>query len=121
MILSGPWSRMQSIIASQIVSEATSTRPSLALLQRAETRANEALAQSSSTWIPRFSITAGPRIGSNETTRYGYVAGISLDVPVFSIGQDIQALAQAQQEQALARADAAERAIDIHKLVLHRL
>ncbi len=80
--------------------------------QKQTRRASEAAARS---WIPGFALSAGPRMARGDETRFGYVAGLAVNLPVFSRGQALRAQARAEQRVAQARADATQRTIAIER------
>lgn len=84
------------------------SRTSLRLSRQVESHAKDAKSASGRSWIPRVSVSAGARLGRSEETRYGYVAGLTVELPVFSRGQGLGARAEARREQAQAIARAAE-------------
>ncbi|HKY39052.1 MAG TPA: TolC family protein [Polyangiaceae bacterium] len=63
-----------------------------------------------SAWLPTLEVTAGFRVGAAEETRYGYVAGIAVELPLWSRGQDVSAEARAREGLAAAEASALEHA-----------
>jgi cobalt-zinc-cadmium efflux system outer membrane protein len=92
-----------------------SDRPSLRLLRAAASSAGDAGTAAKRTWIPILQISGGPRIGRADKTRYGYAAGVSVEIPLFSRGQELRARAEARQRYAQARADAAQRSAQIER------
>lgn len=84
-------------------------RRSSSLLRASAARARDAGDAARWAWVPLVSLSAGLRMAEAGETRYGYVAGVSFDVPLFSRGQDVRAEAGAAERLALARAAAAER------------
>lgn len=93
--------------------ERAASRPSATLLRSAVSKAEQASDTAAQTWIPDLAITAGPRLRTAHEASYGYVAGLTLDLPFFSRGQGLRAQSQARQRHAQARAKAAARAADI--------
>jgi outer membrane protein TolC len=85
-------------------------RRSSSLLRASAARARDARDAARWAWVPRVSMSAGLRVAEAGETRYGYVAGVSFDVPLFSRGQDVRAEASAAERLALARVAVAERA-----------
>lgn len=85
-------------------------RRSLDLLRQATGQLASAEDDSGRAWIPTLSVSAGLRVGDADVTRFGYVAGISVDVPVFERAQGLKAQAEARTRLAAAEADAAARA-----------
>lgn len=84
-------------------------RRSSSLLRASAARARDAGDAARWAWVPLVSLSAGLRMAEAGETRYGYVAGVSFDLPLFSRGQDVRAEAGAAERLALARAAAAER------------
>jgi outer membrane protein, heavy metal efflux system len=71
----------------------------------------------SSSWVPAFSVTGGVRaIAAPGETRYGYIAGIAAEIPIFSRGQGLRAEADARRELASTRVQAAERALKLRSV-----
>lgn len=87
------------------------SRPSMALAQASVREARDAQEHADSAWIPQFSLTGGVLIRNTEQSQVGYVAGVSLALPVFSRGQEVGAETDAQHELASARVRAAHRTI----------
>lgn len=85
-----------------------SSRPSSRLLARSVAQAREAREHAGRAWIPAVSVSGGVRIAGPGETRYGYVAGVALDLPLFGRGQDARARAHAAERRAQARAHAAD-------------
>ncbi len=85
------------------------SRPSARLMGESEAEAREAHLAARWSWVPSVSLTGGLRIQETDDTRYGYVAGVSLSLPVFSSGQDVRAEASARQRLVAAQRSAAER------------
>src|SRR5690606_21673725 len=56
------------------------------------------------------------RLGVDDETRYGYVAGVAIELPLFSNGEGLRASASATQQFANAQAEAAERAFGVRQL-----
>ena len=83
--------------------------PSVSLMRAAQAVAAEARDAADNAWIPQASIMAGPRFGTEGGSRYGYVAGVSLELPLFARGQGLQQQAAALGQQASSQADALSR------------
>lgn len=66
-------------------------------------------ANESWTWIPPITLSGGARLGAPDTSRIGYVAGVSIALPIFARGQDLDAQSSAARDLAEARADAVRR------------
>lgn len=86
-----------------------SERPSLRALRRAEAEAGSADDAASKAWVPELSLTGGLRIAQGDETRFGYVAGLSLALPVFTPPSLLAARAAAERERAAAQRRAVER------------
>jgi cobalt-zinc-cadmium efflux system outer membrane protein len=84
-------------------------RRSSSLLRASAAGARDARDAASWAWVPRLALSAGLRVVEAGETRYGYVAGLSFDLPLFSRGRDVRAEASARERLALARVHAAER------------
>lgn len=78
-------------------------RRSQSLEQQAIAHAREAQDEAGWAWVPDLSVTGGVRLGMADDTRYGYVAGLALSIPLFSRGQDLRARARASRNMAQAR------------------
>ena len=87
----------------------TRTKPSIRLMETSAKHAGAAQNGAGSAWVPTFSVTGGLKVATSDETRYGYVAGVALSIPLFSRGQDVQGRAQAQQRLAEARVVAHKR------------
>lgn len=88
-------------------------RPSIRFLRTAETDAREARAAAGWAWVPTLSLSGGLWISEATESRYGYVAGVSLSVPVFSWGQELRAESSARERFAAAEVRVADRATRI--------
>jgi cobalt-zinc-cadmium efflux system outer membrane protein len=84
--------------------------PSVAMTQASAREARAAVENASSAWVPSVTVQGGLRTTNGDASRYGYLAGVVLDIPVFSRGQDLRSLARAQEQLARARRQASERA-----------
>jgi cobalt-zinc-cadmium efflux system outer membrane protein len=71
-------------------------RPSLAHLRSAEQRARDASDAADEGYLPELSVTAGLTRLDATRVRYGYVAGVSLGLPLFDHGQDTAAESSAR-------------------------
>lgn len=87
--------------------------PALLALRSAAGFAGSAKSRAERTWIPTVSATAGMKIANAQDTDYGYVAGLSLNLPIWTGSTAMQKKAHARQEQVVAKADSiiAERSI----------
>ena len=73
--------------------------PALQALRRAQSSAATAVEGSGRAWVPPLSLSAGLRLDSSGDARqYGYVAGLSIGIPLFSRAQASRAQAQAKLE-----------------------
>jgi cobalt-zinc-cadmium efflux system outer membrane protein len=77
--------------------------------RRALSEADEAERRARFAWVPALSLAGGFRIGAADPTMVGYSAGISLELPIFSRGQELVAEARTRRELARAELLAAER------------
>ncbi len=96
--------------------ETAHSRRSVELLRTAESRAEDAQSAAAWAWVPELSISGGPRFADDGDARDGYVAGLSIEVPIFSRGQDLRARARAEQHRARSRLAAAERSAEIERV-----
>jgi cobalt-zinc-cadmium efflux system outer membrane protein len=80
-------------------------------MERSSARAaHDAVGNARSAWLPVVSIQGGAKVLNTEgVNHYGYLAGLVIDLPFFSRGQDLVALARAKERLASARLKAAER------------
>jgi cobalt-zinc-cadmium efflux system outer membrane protein len=105
--------------ADQLIARAMTSRRHVVHAQRAATAANTARDRSSRLWVPDVSVHAGLNAVRDDGTHYGYVAGLSVDIPVFSRGQELQARADAQHALASARATTWEREVRAQVVEAH--
>jgi cobalt-zinc-cadmium efflux system outer membrane protein len=70
--------------------------PSLASARAAVRESARARQAAGSAWVPALALSGGLRLEHEEQTRAGYVAGIELDLPLFSGGRAEQSAAHAQ-------------------------
>jgi outer membrane protein, heavy metal efflux system len=70
--------------------------------------ADQARARARWTWLPVVSLSAGATTMNGSESGSGYVAGISLSVPILARGKDVRAEARAQHALARARVHATE-------------
>jgi cobalt-zinc-cadmium efflux system outer membrane protein len=81
------------------------------MTRRSAREARDAVESAKSAWLPIVSVQGGAKMLSAEgATRHGYLAGVTVDLPIFSRGQELGALARAQEQVTNARVKAAERA-----------
>ncbi len=85
------------------VAAAKRERPSLATMKGAVEAAEEAQDDADWTWVPTINVQGGVRFGREGQSRLGYVAGVSLALPLFSRGQGID-----EQSSALSRGTKAQ-------------
>jgi outer membrane protein, heavy metal efflux system len=92
--------------------ENTRSQPqSIEMSRRSAREARDAVESAKSAWLPTLSVQGGAKVLSADgATRHGYVAGVTVDLPIFSRGQELGALARAQEQVTSARVKAAERA-----------
>jgi cobalt-zinc-cadmium efflux system outer membrane protein len=86
------------------------SRPSQRLLRTAVERATAARNAATWSWLPGLVLSGGPLLSSGQGKREGYKVELSLDLPLFSRGQELRARAAARQRQAQAHVEAAGRA-----------
>lgn len=92
---------------------AKASTESLRALRAAEDQTRAANDAAQRAWIPSLGVSLGLRLADSGETRYGYVAGVSVGVPLFSRGQGLRAEAQARDGLARARVRAAERGVEL--------
>jgi cobalt-zinc-cadmium efflux system outer membrane protein len=97
--------------ADQLIARAMTSRRHVVHARRAAAAANTARDRSDKLWIPDVSVHAGLNAVRDDSTRYGYVAGLSVDIPLFSRGQEMTAQADAKHALASARATTWEREV----------
>jgi cobalt-zinc-cadmium efflux system outer membrane protein len=85
--------------------------PSVELERRSAEEASAAAESAGSAWLPVVSVQGGAKaLQSGGGTQYGYQAGVAVDIPLFSRGQEVGVRARAHQRLANARVRAVERA-----------
>jgi cobalt-zinc-cadmium efflux system outer membrane protein len=89
------------------------TRPSLRHARAAAAHARDAGDAAGSAWVPPLTVTGGLRLRTTDEVRYGYVAGLAVDLPLFGRGQGLRAEAAARAREADALGLAATRAARI--------
>ncbi|MBK9072564.1 MAG: TolC family protein [Myxococcales bacterium] len=109
MTLRGELSVSSPATAAAAMAAAPQARTSLRLLAQAEAQAHRATSAARWAWLPTLTVAGGLRREITETTRDGYVAGVSLSLPVFDRGQDSVTAARAAQQQATAALRLGER------------
>lgn len=92
-----------------VVPRTAQQRPSVRLLNEARAQVNDARSSARWAWVPTLSLSGGLRFAETTDMHYGYVAGVSLDLPLFSRGQDVVAESVARQRLASAYLHAAAR------------
>ncbi len=75
----------------------------------AQRLASEATGRAGWAWLPTLQLQAGLKHVDQTGGGYGYVAGVSLGLPLFDYGQALKAQAEAQHNLSTARADALSR------------
>lgn len=94
-----------------LVARAQSERRAVQEAIRAARAARGAEDSADWSWLPRLGLSGGVQIAREQDTRYGYVAGLSFDLPVFSRGRELRAEAAGQRRIAQAHLDAIERQV----------
>lgn len=99
-------------------SSASSTRerPLILHLRASEAEARDAHSAAGWAWIPTLSLSGGLRISEAMESRYGYVAGASLSIPIFSWGEELRAESSARQRLAAAETRAAQRVTRVEEV-----
>jgi len=87
----------------------TAARPSGRRMAAAISALNDAMEAAGRSWIPRLELRGGVRIGSADETRYGYIAGVALELPLLSHGQDLSSAASAKKSAVRERMAAEQR------------
>ena len=96
---------------SQTVGDGRRQPQAIEMARRSAREARDAAESAKSAWLPALSVQGGAKVLSADgATRHGYVAGVTVDLPIFSRGQELRALARAQEQVTNARVKAAERA-----------
>jgi cobalt-zinc-cadmium efflux system outer membrane protein len=85
--------------------------PALEQARAAQRHAREARGHAEWAWFPTVEFGAGLKRVDAGTTGYGYVVGLSVDLPVFDRAQALEAEANAQATLAAARARALDRTL----------
>jgi outer membrane protein TolC len=75
-------------------------------LERAREETDKARRGAAWGWVPTLTMTAGFRAGGGIDTRYGYVMGLGVEIPLFSRGQDLELEAGSEVRQLEARIQA---------------
>jgi outer membrane protein TolC len=95
--------------------QADAARPSVEHLRTAAREARAAHGDAGWSWLPTLSLSGGFRVVQATETRYGYVAGIAVELPILSRGQELRAEAEAGVRLADSRVRASERALRIDR------
>jgi cobalt-zinc-cadmium efflux system outer membrane protein len=106
-------------VAPRVSPRAGRERPSIHFTRTSAQAARDAGAASSRAWFPTISLSAGLLLTDGAETDVGYLAGLSLGLPVFSRGQDLAAEAAARGAMAAAEVRVAERATQIAERMAH--
>ena len=85
-----------------LVERATRNQDVVSHARASVSAAEDAANRAGWTWLPTLSLNGGVNLVDDVGTRYGYVAGVSLAVPIFDGGAGLRAQADAQE--ALSRA-----------------
>ena len=80
--------------------------PALAALRASAGFAEGALRRAKNSWMPTVSVSAGLIVADGQETDYGYVAGLSLNLPVWTGSSVLRSEARARQQKTLARVGA---------------
>jgi len=94
--------------------ETWQTRPSEKQMKKALSQLDEAAQAAGRAWIPRLNLKGGMRTHSGSPSDYGYMAGVSMELPVFSHGQDLSSAAGASRGAVKERLAAREQAAQAH-------
>jgi cobalt-zinc-cadmium efflux system outer membrane protein len=89
---------------------------SITWIRAAQSDARDAVGAARWAWVPTLSLSGGLRVSEWPDTQYGYVAGVSLTLPVFSRGQELRAESAARQQLAAAEVRAAERSTRLEEV-----
>ncbi|HMR07933.1 MAG TPA: TolC family protein [Polyangiaceae bacterium] len=84
-----------SLRAVAIVGSPPQERPSLTHQRAALEAARQAQSRAARAWVPMLALDAGVRRAVGDETRYGYVAGLHVELPLFSRGRAVSAEANA--------------------------
>ncbi|GAB4567171.1 MAG: hypothetical protein Tsb0020_19490 [Haliangiales bacterium] len=88
------------------------SRAAVRLARDAERLAGQAEERADWAWLPALELSGGVKHVSDQGGGYGYIVGVSVDLPIFDRGQALRAEASAQRSLAQARSEALVRAID---------
>ena len=91
------------------VRETGGTRPSVEKQRLALSAAKQARDSAGSAWVPQVAVNLGARRADSTSPRYGYVAGLSVELPIFSRSRAVKAEADARVEHGAAQLRALER------------
>jgi outer membrane protein, heavy metal efflux system len=81
-------------------------------LLRVDAAASE-LAAANRAWVPVLVLTGGVKTSESSTFDLGYVAGVSLDIPLFDRGQGLRARSRARMREHRAQALSIEREVSL--------
>ncbi len=84
-------------------------RPSVEKQRMALNAAKQARDSADSAWVPQLAVNLGARRADSTSPRYGYVAGLSVELPIFSRSRAVKAEANARLEHGAAQLRALER------------
>ena len=90
------------------------------LAERSRAAADDAVDASGSAWVPALGLALGARVEGAMDTRWGYVAGLSVSVPIFGGDHGLPELARAERAAAEARADALGRRLLAQAATAHQ-
>lgn len=99
----------RSVDSSRTTASGAKPQPSLDFFRSAQAASESAVQVAKWTWIPSFSLSAGAKTANADQTKMAYLAGLSMELPLFSRGQEIRAKAEAESRLAEARNKAAIR------------
>ncbi len=91
------------------VRAAGQVRPSVDSQRLALSAARQARDSAGSAWVPQLAVNLGARRADSTEPRYGYVAGLSVELPIFSRSRAVKAEANARVERGAAQLRALER------------
>ena len=118
-LLSGSDQRTLELRGSLAVEERRAARGARRAVREARKAASDARSATDaaeSAWIPALEVSGGLRIVETGETYYGYVAGASIELPIFSRGQELRAEARVRERQAEAEALALEQRASLDEM-----
>ena len=105
---------LPSIVTSEPSSGAVTSRSDYRAATARMRQAEAKLAAAKRSWIPRIGLTAGIKTAATGTSSAtGFIAGVTLNIPLFSRGQDVAALARADRRIAVARMNLLRRVVPL--------